>query len=200
MKKIFSSVWMTVIVSAVVYLGATFAFWKTPTPVAARAEDEKAPVVSPLAPSWDFINPEADQMMTELRAEKKDLDKRSQQLSELQARLDSERAELNTVTQAVHQMQIDFDKGVVRIKEEETSNLKKLGKVYSAMTPDSASTIMAELEDPAIVKIMVFMKDADTAAILESLAKKTPADAKRAANISERLRLTAFRDPTAVAK
>lgn len=198
MKKIFTSVWMTVVVSAVVYLGATFLFWKTPTKVAAREEDEQA-TPQAIGPSWEFLNPEADQLMAELRDEKKALDRKGQQLNELQARLDSERAELNVVTNTVHRMQEEFDQNVVRVKEEEVANLKKLAKVYAAMTPEGAASVMGELEDPAIVKIMAFMKDADTAAIFESMAKKGQPDAKRAANLSERLRLTAYRNATTAA-
>jgi hypothetical protein len=50
------------------------------------------------------------------------------------------------------------------------------------------------MDDPAIIKIMVFMKDTDTAAIWEALAKKGDAQAKRAALLSDRLRLASFRN------
>ena len=51
------------------------------------------------------------------------------------------------------------------------------------------------MEDDQIVKFMVFMKEGETAPLLESFAKLGPAEAKRAAAISERLRTAIFRNP-----
>jgi flagellar motility protein MotE (MotC chaperone) len=176
-----------------IYLGASVAFWKTPAIPAPPA------VVDPAkekrnGPSWDFINPEADQLIAELKAEKKSLGKKEQDLKELMARLEAERSELNVVTQSVRQLQTDFDQNVLRITEEETANLKKLAKVYANMDPATASKILAEMDDASIIKIMVFMKDVETAAIWEALAKQGQAQAKRAATLSDRIRLTSFRN------
>ena len=187
MSKLLTSNWMILVVSAVVYLGATFAFWKTPARVV-RARTEAA-ATNPHAPSWEFHNPEADQLISELQAEKKDLDKRRQDLDELAARLEAERTEVTGARQEVELLQTNFDKSVLRVKEDETANLKKLAKVYSAMAPESAAAIFADMDDVAVSKIIVFMKDADTAGILEALSKKGDAEAKRAAALSERLRV-----------
>ena len=118
------------------------------------------------------------------------LQQREQQLNDLAIRLDAERAEINQATQSVQQLQIDFDKNVVRVKEEETANLKKLAKVYAAMSGEAVGNIFAELDDTAVVKIMVFMKEEEKAVVLEAMAKKSGSEAKRAAAISERLRLS----------
>jgi flagellar motility protein MotE (MotC chaperone) len=117
-------------------------------------------------------------------------------LNDLSVRLEAEKAELNLVTQSVHQMQNEFDTNVVHVEESETTNLKRLGKVYADMSPDAAATIFAEQDDNSVVKIMMFMKDAETAAIFEAIAKKSPTDAKRAAGLSERLRLSSHKTPT----
>ncbi|HZM01860.1 MAG TPA: hypothetical protein VFC44_02455 [Candidatus Saccharimonadales bacterium] len=191
MIKLLTTPWMTMLLSAVIYLGATLAFWKTPVPAppppAAEAAHDKQI-------SWEFTNPEADQLMAELQAEKRALGKKEQDLNDLAARLQSEGAELNVVTQSVRQLQTNFDQNVLRIRDEETANLKKLAKVYAAMDPESAAKILTELDDTSIIKIMVFMKDAETAAIWETFAKKGQPEAKRAASLSERLRLAAFRN------
>jgi flagellar motility protein MotE (MotC chaperone) len=191
MKKILASPWTAAAVSAVIYAASTFVFWKTPVvkPPPALA----VAVTRDNLASWEFTNPEADQLITELQAEKKNLAKKEQDLNDLTVRLQSERSEMNLVTQSVRQLQVDFDKNVLRIREEETANLKKLAKVYATMEPDSASKIMAEMDDTSIIKIMVFMKEAETAAILETFAKKGEPEAKRAAAITERLRLAVFR-------
>jgi len=196
MTKLLTSSWMTLPVSVVVYLAATLLFWKTPVPSRIVGPDEAA-AAAPSATSWEFTNPESEQLMAELKAEKKSLAKREQDLNDLSARLDTERSELTLVTQSVHQMQTDFDKNVVRVQDEETANLKKLAKVYSAMAPENAAGILSQLDDIAVAKIMVFMKDGDTAGIFEAMAKKGPADSKRAAALSERLRLSTSRNNTA---
>jgi flagellar motility protein MotE (MotC chaperone) len=190
MTKLLTSTWTTIPVCAIVYVVSTVLFWKTPAP---------PPHIIQAAPSsarneqGQFQNPEADQLVGELKEEKKRLDDREQELNELATRLDAERGEISNATASVQQLQSDFDKNVLRIKDEETANLKKLAKVYSAMTPDGAAVILADLDDTQFAKIMVFMKEGDAAAILESLSKKNDAGAKRAADLSERLRVAAFR-------
>ncbi len=197
MKKLLTSKWMTAVISAMLYLGTTAAMWKTP--VRAREADPDADAAARAAqtgPSWEFTNPEADQLIAELKTEKKSLEKKEQELNDLSIRLQAERSELNLVTQSVQQLQTNFDANVLHVRDEEVANLKKLAKVYADMAPDSAANILSELDDPAVVKIMVFMKDGETAAIFESFAKKGQPAAKRAASLSERLRLAAYRSAT----
>jgi flagellar motility protein MotE (MotC chaperone) len=191
MTKLITSPWTAALVGGIVYLASTVAFWKTPARTASSLVSNAS--AARTGASWEFTNPEADQLIAELKVEKKALEKKEQQLNELSLRLDAEKAEINQATQAVHQLQVDFDKNVVRVRDEEIANLKKLAKVYAAMAPDSAAMVLAQLDDSSIVKILVFMKEDETAAVLESLAKKGPAEAKRVANLSESLRLSAFR-------
>ncbi|MBI3876005.1 MAG: hypothetical protein HY300_08630 [Verrucomicrobia bacterium] len=102
----------------------------------------------------------------------------------------SERIEINVLLQQLKKMQADFDKSFLYVQEEETTNLKRLAKMYAQMEPANAAAILKELEDTAVVKIMVFMKEQETAPILETLAKTSSDDTKRAAKISEQIRLT----------
>jgi len=199
MKKILTSGWMTLVLSAVIYTCATIAFWRTP--VHAREVTPSGPVkAANNGPAWDFTNPEADQLMAELKAEKAALTKKEQELNDFNVRLQTEHAEVDAASATVKKLQTDFDENVLRIKDEEVVNLKKLAKVYADMAPESAADIFAELDDTAVEKIMVFMKDDQTAGILEALSKKGQPQAKRAANISERLRLASVRPATTAAK
>lgn len=195
MIKLLTSNWTAALLGAVVYLVATVAFWKTPARPRGGSAEQTA--VGHGGASWEFTNPEADQLIAELNVEKKALEKKEQQLNELASRLAAEQAEINQATQSVHQLQMDFDKNVVRVKEEETANLKKLAKVYAAMAPESAAGILAELDDQSVIRILVFMKEAETAAILESLSKKGVPEAKRVATLSDGLRLSISRNTTA---
>ena len=188
MTKFLTNPWLTVPVGAVVYLASTLFFWKTPAPPPPPHKGAEPPVL--LGASWEFTNPEADQLIAELKDQKQALEERQRQLDEWSVRLQAERTELNQVTQAVWQLQSDFDKSVVRVNDEETANLKRLAKVYAAMTPATAATVLGQMDDAVVVKIMLFMKESETAAILETLAKQGAPDAKRAAAISEHLRLS----------
>ncbi len=143
---------------------------------------------------WDFSNPEIDQLIAELKMEKEGLALREQQLKELATRLAAERSEINQTTQAVNRLEKEFDQRIVRVREEETANLKKLAKTYAAMSPEGAATILKQMEDDQIVKILVFIKEGDSAPILEAFAKSGEADAKRVAMISERVRVASFRN------
>jgi flagellar motility protein MotE (MotC chaperone) len=183
---------MCAFVGAISYLVTTVFVWPTP-----RIPPRVAPAVlsacigAPDA-SWNFRNPEVDQLIADLQAQKGNLASREQELNELAARLDAERQEINVVTQTVARLQQDFDQQVVRVRAEETANLKKLAKIYSAMSPEGATVILKELPDEQIVKILMFMKDSETAPILELFAKQGQNEAKRVALITERLRLATF--------
>ena len=93
-------------------------------------------------PSWMFQNPELSQLVEELRKEKDRLAEKEKQLNELAVRLNSERQELNQVTQAIHGLQMEFDRSVTRIEEGESANLKKLARMYASMAPENAVLIL----------------------------------------------------------
>jgi len=139
---------------------------------------------------WKVHNPEIDVLLNEVRREKEAMARRETELRELATRLQAERAEINTVTQRVAQLQADFDQNIIRVKEEELPSLKKLGKLYTSMTPESVLAIFKEMDDPALIKVLKTMKEGDTAPLLDAMTKKGDADAKRAAFITEALTRT----------
>ena len=119
---------------------------------------------------------------------------REKDLNELAQRLESERQEFSAVTQRMQRLQVEFDKNLVFVKTNEAANLKKLAKTYAAMSPEGISAIFKNLADEHVVKILMFLNDAERAPILDSLAKLGEEDAKRAARLLERLRLASI-DP-----
>ncbi len=142
-------------------------------------------------PSWTFFNPELDQIVAELKAERDALSVREKQMGELAARLKAERAELDAGLSNVRKLQQQVDRDVFRIKEDEAGNLKKLAKMYAAMEPAGAARILRELEDVIVVKILTLMKEPEAAVVLDSFARLGDAETKRAAGISESLRSAA---------
>jgi flagellar motility protein MotE (MotC chaperone) len=196
MIKLLQSKWMCVLAGAIMYLGMTVALWKSPKPsprvtTVAAAKPTDAP-----KPSWEFHSAEADELITDLLTQKQVQTERARKLDELEARLKAERYEIATVVQSVKQQQDEFDHSVVRVHEEEVINLKRLAKIYAAMSPEGAVSILRELKDDDVVKIFAFMKDGETAPILESLAHQGQAEAKRAAQISDRLKVCLSRNLT----
>ena len=189
--KFLQSGWMCALLGALTYLSATVSVWRSPQ---FRLPTHKKPVLSSVAkPSWEFQNSEVDQLVADLQLQKSALAEKERQLNELAIRLKAERQEIGIVTQQVARMQAEFDRNVVRVHDEETANLKRLAKIYAAMTPEGAVSILKEMNDDEVVKILAFMKDGETAPILELLARPGTTDAKRAAHISERLKSSVYR-------
>jgi flagellar motility protein MotE (MotC chaperone) len=187
MMKLLQSPFTAMTLGGMSFLLTMFMVLHRPLSTQAAGQNETEEVS---AGFWEQHNPEVDLMLQELKKEKEALTKRESDLNELQKRLESERAELTVITQRVQQLQMEFDQNVVRVKEEEAPNLKKLARMYTSMSPEAVLTIFKELDDQVVVKILSFMKEADSAPLIEGMAKEGEAQAKRAAQISESLRKT----------
>jgi flagellar motility protein MotE (MotC chaperone) len=186
--------WMAVTAGALAYAITTW-FCLHPQKqidhaMAASRALQTAKSIAKAGPSWTFDNPEMSQLVAELKDEREALRVRASQLNELEARLHAERKEIYAVTQAVYLLRTDLDTVVTRVSEEEAVNVKKLGKVYSTMSPEGAARILKEMDDDQLVKILALMKGSESAPILESLGQGNKDDSRRAATISNRLRLT----------
>jgi flagellar motility protein MotE (MotC chaperone) len=138
-------------------------------------------------PSWKFRNPEFNQWVAQIKSEKESLDTREQHLNELQTRLNAEMQEISTVTQTVAQLQENFDQNVVRFKAQETDNVKHQAKLIAAMSPEGAVAMLTEMPDDDAVKILFTMKTDEASLILDALSKTGQPQAKRAAQLTERL-------------
>ena len=138
-------------------------------------------------PSWNFKNPELQQWIEEIKREKDNLAQRAQQLQELQKRLDAEREEILAVTQAVHQLQMDFDKDVVRVKAQEMDNLKRETKIVSSMSPEGAAAMLNEMPENQTLAVLCMIKPDIASPILDTMSKMGTAEAKRAAELTARM-------------
>jgi flagellar motility protein MotE (MotC chaperone) len=194
MIRILQTKWMAVTVGTLIY---TLTTWLCLQPQkqymrAAQALHATATAkgAGPTGPSWTFQNPELNQLMAELKDEREAVRARAGQLDELQARLGIERQEICQVTQTVYRLRKELDATVSRVADEEAVNLKKLAKIYATMSPVGAARILKEMDDAQIVKILALMKEAESAPILEGFGLGDKRDDKRAALISNRLRLT----------
>ena len=195
--KFLTSSWMVILLGALTYLGTTAVLvikakdQIVPKPVVQADVDEDGPkpVAVTRGPSWEFVNPDLDEMVAELKQQKQDMEAERKTLLELSQRIQTERQELIQITQQVHRIQKEIDQSIIRVRDDEGVNLKRLAKTYSGMTPEGAATVMKGLDDVSLVKVLLYMKETEAAPILEGIARKGEADAKRMALISERLRL-----------
>jgi flagellar motility protein MotE (MotC chaperone) len=188
MKKILGANWFVALVGSLAYLGTTLFCFSTAKfePRAAASDVVENDLTA--SESWTFKNPDLDQMIAELKLEKEALSVRELHLKDLEARLASERQEISVVTDVVGRVQKEFNEAIVRIKQEEIPNLKKLAKIHAAMSPEGAANILKEQLDDEILKVMFYLKPSETGPILEAFARLGKADAQRAAKLTERLR------------
>ena len=185
MSRILQSSWFVALAGCVLYLATTVVVLN-PSKFAGiqfsnpdfSAEDD---------PSWKFRNPEFNQWVAQIKSEKESLDTREQHLNELQTRLNAELAELSTVTQTVAQLQANFDQNVIRFKAQESDNVKHQAKLISAMSPEGAVAMLNEMPDDDAVKILFTMKTDEASLILDALSKAGEPQAKRAAQLTQRL-------------
>lgn len=195
MMRILQSGWFCALVGALCYVVTTVAVWKVPArpSLAATVAQTKKPAPGP---SWDFYSPELDQLVADLQSRRDAVQRRERELEEWQTRLQAERAELQAVLRDIEQRRAeiekrfaDYERTLLRVRDEEVANLKRLAKLYAAMAPETAVVMLTELKDDDIVKILAQMKDAQVVTILETLAAQGGAQARRAAQITERLRV-----------
>jgi flagellar motility protein MotE (MotC chaperone) len=200
MKKLLTSGWLIPVVGSLLYLGTTFMLLDPsaltlpklmPTGTGETVEEESALASTP----WDFSAPEVDGLINELKDQKAKLAVREKELDEWQARIQAEQTELTTVTQQVHRLQTEFNQIVTYVGQQEAGNLKKLARTYAAMTPADAARILQERDDGWIVRVLMFLSEEETAKLLAALAQPGPENARRAALLSERLRLSVEAPP-----
>jgi flagellar motility protein MotE (MotC chaperone) len=188
MGRLLKSSWAVALLGGLLYLLTTAALLR-PSRLEFAAPPPETPDSTSDVPSWSFRNPEFEQWVEELKHEREALAQKAQQLQELQKRLDAERQEILSVTQTVHQLQVDFDKNVVRIKDQELENLKRQAKVITSMSPEGAAAMLNEMPEDETASVLFMLKPDSASVILDTLSKMGKAEAKRAAELTARMRV-----------
>ncbi|MCM2274527.1 MAG: hypothetical protein NDI75_07055 [Candidatus Didemnitutus sp.] len=187
-------------VSTVIGLGW---FWRTAEHlVAAIAAQRAVAAKQEKTRGWDFWTIEIDNLASELKDEKERLRKAMEQVDQRSARLSAEQGELDKLRAELERMRREIGERVIEINADEAKNLRALAQTYSALTPRAAVAILRELDDITIVKILSLMKPDVVSPIFEEMSR-TPSGtgdgtlAKRAATLSEKLRLMKSNKPAA---
>jgi len=87
---------------------------------------------------------------------------------------------------------------LIEVTEGEMANLKRLAQSYSALSARSTVAIFKEMDDTTCVKLLAMMKPETVAVVLEEMTRQAASDptlAKRAATLSEKLRLIKMNKP-----
>ena len=141
---------------------------------------------------WSFKTEEIDTMISELKSERKKLEKRESDLEQTSAHIEAERQELDKVKASIKAMRDEISREIPEIQEVEVKNIKSLVQTYSNLTPAAAVAIFRDMDDHTVVKILSMMKADKVAAILQEMSKTPDKDgtlSTLAARITDKLRL-----------
>ena len=187
MTRILQSPVAVGVAACLMFFLTTFVLLRT-LPLGTVSAAGKTPLMADDDPSWRFHNPDIDQWVSQIKSERDALAVREQQLKDWEARLAAESKEIATVTEAVTRTQKDFDKRVLTFTEQQKDNVKKQLKVIADMTPDGAATMMNEMPDDDVARMLYTLKPDVSGGILDAMSKAGGASAKRAAALTQRIR------------
>ena len=176
-------------------VGTSMVFlWKAAGPLIATAKQSRVKTHAPVRPEapWDFWTIEIENLATELKDAKATLKNREDQLELAFQRHAAERLELAKQRQQIEALRNEIANTMIAIKEDELKNMKSLAATYSNLSPKATLTIFRQMDDAMVVKLLALMKTDIVSPLFEELSKQAatdPALAKRAAQLSEKLRL-----------
>lgn len=169
-------------------------FYRTAKPLIRAAREARVKAVNanrPEAP-WDFWTIEIENLASELKDGRAVVKKREEELAAREARLVAEKQELLKQRQELETLRADIGNKMIEIQADEMKNLKSLAAMYSNLTPKATLTIFKEMDDLSVAKLLSLMKTDVVSPLFEEMTKQAatdPAMGKRAAALSEKLRL-----------
>ncbi len=179
--------------------------WRTLAPLlqAAVATQVKKEPTEFKRKGWDFWTIEIENLSNELKEERASLRARSDQLDQRAARLAAEEQELGKVRADVESIRKEIADRVIEITTDEQKNIRTLAQTYTNLSPKAVVAIFREMDDTTAVKILSLMKPDVVGPIFEQMSVTAGADgtslARRAAILSEKLRLMKASKPTTAA-
>lgn len=176
-------------------------FWAGARPLLAQASVRAtSPHVEAPEKPWDFWTIEIDHLAAELRDARARLSEREEALAQRESRLAAEMVELRKLRAQIEALRDETSARVTEIRADEVRNLKTLAQTYGNLTPKAALPILRELDEATVAKILVLMPTETATALFQELgvaAANDPAAARRAASLTERLRLMRATRPAA---
>jgi hypothetical protein len=169
-------------------------FMKVAKPLIQHAREARLKAVKSNKPDapWDFWTIDIENLANELKEEKAVVKKREEELNLRDTRIQTEQAELLKQRKELESLRADITSKMTEIQIDELKNLKALAATYSTLTPKACLAIFKEMEDTTVVKLLSIMKPEVVGPLFEEMGRQADADpalAKRAAALSEKLRL-----------
>ncbi len=172
MNKLLKSGWLIAAAGSVSYLITTFVLLLSigdhlsPQTHATEHEPEEPRRPIDLA-SWNYINPDIDELSRQLKQKQEELDQREKDLDKVAQQIATEMKELAGVTNWVQSIQDEIDTLFSRVEEEEAANMKEIVTVYQKMEPKDAARMLYELDDRRIAKMFKFLKQTEVSDIIK---------------------------------
>jgi flagellar motility protein MotE (MotC chaperone) len=177
-------------------------YWQGAAILVSRARARRAAAVEATRPQkpWDFWTPEMENLERELKESRVAVAQREAAVDRREKRLAADLQELDKVRQQVESLRTEISQHITEVQTQEMGNLKTLATTYSLLSPKAAVAIFAQMDDVTVAKLLSLMKPETAAALLEEISR-TPgennANLKRAADLSQRLRLLVPGKPSA---
>jgi flagellar motility protein MotE (MotC chaperone) len=168
-------------------------YWSKAAPLLAKAaaqrhQHDAKKLKDAHSQGWDFWTIEIDNLTSELKEEKARLRQTSDSLDQRAARITAEKQELEKLRSEIAAMRQEIDQRVIAINTDEAKNLRSLSQTYATLTPHAAVSIIRDMDDATVVKILSLMKPDVLGLIFEDMASDA-SQAQRAAVLSDKLRL-----------
>lgn len=147
---------------------------------------------------WDFWTIEIENLASELKEDREQLAKRTEQLDQREARITAGEKELAKARADLDALRKQINDRVIEMSADEAVNLRKLSQTYANLSPTAVVAIIREMDDNTAVKILSLMKPDIVGPIFEEMTKSGGSDgpmARRAATLSEKLRLMKVNKP-----
>jgi len=189
------SAWFLAVLGVILGIGTTVGVMilnKEAIFTTVKTAETKLPEPANAPRDWVLRSAEIEKLATDLRQEKAALEDRRKELDQSESRLASEREELRKVRSEIDLMRREVTDNIPKVQTAERQNVKNLAKTYAAMKPVDAVTVLRELDDQTVVKILSCMKADVVGAIFQEMTRARDNDgtlAARAAQLSDRLRL-----------
>ena len=169
----------SIIVMAVIVFGLMF--FKYNQSQKERLAEHEAP--------QDTAYLEYSSMIDQLQEKGDLLTEREKKLGLQSERIQHLERELLVTRGNLEKIQLETQHQFEKLEESERKNLKKLAKMYALMDPAQAAPILTILDDDTIINMLSLMKERNAAKLLGGFSAQNIESQKRAALISEKMRL-----------
>ncbi len=191
--KLLSNPLIPVVLGLLLGVGAGLGlFWREAKALTVTLRQQQAAAAEAARPEkpWDFWTQEIEDLAAELKAKNTEIKVREQAVAAREERLAGNLIELEKMRQQVDALRKETTASMMEMDAEEARNLKAIAKTYGELTPKAAVGILQKMDESNAVKILHLMKSDAVSPILQEMGTSPdPEIVKRAAQLTDRLRL-----------